>query len=69
MAQSILYINMYIPVTGMVGAKHGSHIRLFKEITDFFFTTNKMSTFTVFRKVRTMLASKLPAAHHVGTRA
>jgi uncharacterized protein YqhQ len=31
MAQSILYINMYIPVTGTVGAKHSSHIRLFKE--------------------------------------
>jgi len=36
MAQNILYINMYIPVTGTAGAKHSSHIRLFKEITDFF---------------------------------
>jgi hypothetical protein len=68
MVQSILYINMYIPVTGTVGAKHSSHIRLFKEIT-YFFTTNKMLTFNVFRKVRTMLASKLLAAQHIRTRA
>lgn len=65
MARSTLYINTYMTVTGMVGVKHGSFKDLRRSQT---FFRNNMSTVNVFRKVCTMLASELPAVHHVCTR-